>query len=154
MKQFFFNSTFQVAAYSQKLCFATCLLVVCYITISTKPAVANISLDSQAQCLVNLSSLEGVSSKATLLRHSLSKDHKLPFSFLQYQKVAIQNGMKVVTKKITLSDLRKMNAPAIVRLNNPDEIVTLAAVGQQNAIVYEGRFGSLSCERNFTAIYW
>jgi len=132
MKWFVLESTFR------RWCIGVCFAAVCSLIVMGKPAIADIPLDAQVQSLINLSTLEGRHITDASARKILGTKSRGQFSFSQFQKAAESSGMKLVTQKITLSNLRKMDAPAIVRLNKTDEIVTIAAIGQRFVLVYEG----------------
>jgi hypothetical protein len=103
-----------------------------------KPSHADISPDAQVQCLTSLAWFEGINPSDAPLRQAVEKNSASPFSFAQLQQAALDDGMEVTEQKISFSKLRKLDAPAIASLNNPDELVTIAAIGERNAVVYEG----------------
>lgn len=131
-----FNGTSHRVRLSSLL--ALCTLATCSLMVFGRPAVADISQDSQVQCLTSLAWFEGINPSETPLQQAVEENQSSSFSFQQYQKAATDDGMKVIDQKITFSDLQKRGAPVVARLNQPDELVTIAGIGRQNAIVYEG----------------
>jgi hypothetical protein len=113
------------------------VLLGCFLLFATTSH-ADISSDSQVQCLTSLARFEGINTAEASLQRAMEENHTAIFSFSQLEKDALNDGMKVVDQQISFSALRKMDAPAIARLNNPDELITIAAIGKQNAIIYEG----------------
>jgi hypothetical protein len=81
---------------------------------------------------------EGINASKAPLQKAVKDNASASFSLQQLQKSALVDGMKVIVQKITFSDLRKMDAPVIVRLRQPDTLIAIAAIGHQNAIIYEG----------------
>lgn len=103
-----------------------------------KATYADISQDIQVQSLTSLARFEGINASEAPLQQAVKDNAADSFSFTQLQKAALADGMKVVGQKMTFAALRKLGTPVIARLNNPDELVTIAAIGQQNAIIYQG----------------
>jgi hypothetical protein len=107
-KQIFYKSTFAA------------LLLGC--VLFAKPSQADISPDAQVQCLTSLAWFEGINPSEAPLQQAVKNNISAAFSFSSLQKAALDDDMKVTEQKISFLRLRKLDAPAIVRLNNPDEL--------------------------------
>jgi len=134
MKQNIYKNTFAQSSQSYVLAL---LLGCCLFLLSNKVARADISQKDQVQCLTRLAWFQGINANQASLPQAVKNNTSSSFSLQKLQKAAVTYGMKVIDRKIPLANLRKMNVPAIARLSHPDELVTIAAIGQQNAIVYK-----------------
>jgi len=120
-----------------------------------KASHADISPDAQVQCLTSLAWFEGINPSEAPLQQAVKNNASIAFSFSSLQKAALDDGMKVTEQRISFSRLRKLDAPALAHLNNPDELVTIAAIGERNAIVYEGTNLQICTGKStFNALRW
>ena len=90
------------------------VLIGCSVLLATKSH-ADISPDAQVQSLSTLARFEGINPSDMLLQQPVKGNSMNPFTLQKLEQAALNDGMKLTDQKISLSDLRKMHAPAIAR---------------------------------------